>query len=78
MPDMTFFIDVPVKEGLARAQNRGGNNRFESVPMETHEKLRQCFNKLVEIFPERIIKIDGLKTENEIENIIIERIKHVK
>jgi hypothetical protein len=33
---------------------------------------------LVEIFPERIIKIDGLKTENEIENIIIERIKHVK
>jgi dTMP kinase len=78
MPDMTFFIDIPVKEGLSRAQQRGGNNRFESASIETHEKLRQCFNRLVEIFPERIIKIDGLKTINEIENIIIERVKYAK
>ncbi len=74
MPDITFFIDVPVEEGLVRANQRGGNNRFESAPIELHEKLRLCFNKLVELFPERIIKIDGLKSEDEIANIVIKRV----
>ena len=78
MPDISFFIDVPVEEGLKRAVKRGGNNRFESMPIETHEKFRQCFHQLVEMFPERIIKIDGLKSEDEISEIIIEKVKNVK
>ena len=78
MPDITFFIDVEVQEGLARAKARGGNNRFDNAPVAMHEKLREYFLKLVDIFPERIIKIDGLKSPDEIENIIIERVENVR
>ena len=74
MPDVTFFIDVPVYEGLRRAGIRGDNNKFEEASMEIHEKLRKNFNQLVDIFPNRITRVDGMLTpENlfkEIKNIL--------
>jgi len=74
MPDVTFFIDVPVYEGLRRAGIRGDNNKFEEASIEIHEKLRKNFNQLVDIFPNRITRVDGMLTpENlfkEIKNIL--------
>ncbi len=75
MPDITFFIDVPVEDGLRRAGARGGNNRFEARPIAMHQKLRENFNKLVALFPNRIIKIDGLKSQDEIAEEVL---KHVR
>jgi dTMP kinase len=66
LPDLTFFIDVPVEIALERAMKRGNNNRFESLPIETHRKYRECFLKLVAMFPERIVKIDGNREQDEI------------
>ena len=66
MPDITFFIDVPALEGLKRAGIRGGNNKFEDKDISEHEKIRQNFLRLVEMFPERIIKINGMQSEDEV------------
>lgn len=75
MPDITFFIDIDVQEGLARAGIRGGNNRFEAMPLEVHEKFRENFHKLVEMFPSRIVKIDGRQSQDQIFEIIKERVE---
>lgn len=71
MPDITFFIDVPVEVALERAKLRGNNNRFESLPIEIHQEYRQCFLRLLGMFPDRIIRIDGDRDQDEIFGEII-------
>ena len=66
MPDLTFFIDVLAVEGLKRAGMRGENNKFEDKDISEHENIRQNFLHLLEIFPKRIIKIDGMRSEEEV------------
>jgi len=71
MPDLTFFIDVPAAEGLKRAGIRGGNNKFEDKDVSEHEKIHQNFLGLVEKFPKRIVKIDGLQSEEKVAKDLI-------
>ena len=71
MPDLTFFIDVLPEEGLKRAVMRGGNNKFEDKNILEHENIRQNFINLLNIFPKRIFKIDGMRREDEISNEIL-------
>ncbi|MGV2432739.1 MAG UNVERIFIED_CONTAM: dTMP kinase [Rickettsiaceae bacterium] len=76
MPDITFFIDVPVEIGLKRAISRGSSNRFENMPQNIHEKFRECFHNLVKMFPDRIVKVDGTSSPEEIFSIIIKELKN--
>jgi dTMP kinase len=39
-PDLTFFLDLPVEEGLARAQDP---NKFEKAGVQFQKKVRQGF-----------------------------------
>lgn len=66
MPDITFFIDVPVEEGVRRASARGGMNKFDNQDIDKHEKIRESFLSLTSVFPERIYKIDGIRKLDEI------------
>lgn len=66
MPDITILIDVPVEVALERAKLRGNNNRFESMDIAIHQKIRNCFLDLSEKFVDRIIKIDGVLSEDKI------------
>lgn len=59
MPDLTILFDLPVEVALQRAHERSGNNKFEEKDLGFHVQIRQCFLKLAESFPERIIKIDA-------------------
>jgi dTMP kinase len=43
-PDLTFFLDLPVKEGLARAQDP---NRFEREGLGFQTEVRKGFLKLM-------------------------------
>lgn len=74
MPNITFLIDVPIEVGLKRAKARGGNNRFESMPIEMHEKIRATFHKILDKFQSRIIMIDGNRPEDEVFEDIISQI----
>ena len=63
-PDLTIILDLPVEEGLARAQqregdNRGGDDRYERMDAAFHQRLRDGFLAIAEAEPERCAVIDA-------------------
>lgn len=64
-PDITFLIDVPVELAFSRITTREGNNRYEKLGLDFHQKVRDGFLQLTEKNP-RIKIIDG---ENDIEKV---------
>jgi dTMP kinase len=66
LPDITFVLDIPPEEGLARAaERRGGNapDRFESQEVMLHERVRRAFLDIAEEEPERCVVIDASQPE---------------
>ena len=59
-PDLTLILDLPVSDGLARAEARAGaENRYESMGQAFHERLRQGFLEIAAAEPARCIVIDA-------------------
>ena len=60
MPALTLIFDIPVAEGLARTVARSGDEtRFERMPREFHERLRQGFLDIARREPRRCVLIDA-------------------
>ena len=66
LPDLTILLDVPAREGLARARARSAADRFEKDDVATHEARRRAFLAIAKAEPDRIFVIDGTKPEEEI------------
>jgi dTMP kinase len=65
-PDVTFVLDIPPEEGLARAaERRSGNvpDRFEGQEVMLHERVRRAFLDIAEEEPDRCIVIDASQPE---------------
>jgi dTMP kinase len=60
-PDLTIILDLPAATGLARARRRGGagEDRFERMGTEFHEKLRQGFLAIAKREKQRCVVIDA-------------------
>ena len=59
-PDLTLILDLPVEEGLARAAaRRGKETRYESLPVDFHERVRAGFLEIAAADPERCLVIDA-------------------
>ncbi len=58
-PDLTFLLDLPVREGLARAASRGKLTRIERERTRFHTKIRDAFLVLATREPGRIKVVDG-------------------
>jgi dTMP kinase len=58
-PDLTVVLDLPAADGLARAKVRGGVTRFERMPLDFHERLRQGFLAIAAREPGRCVVIDA-------------------
>lgn len=67
LPDLTFFIDVDPKIGIDRIKGRSKNDRLDSEKIEFHQAVRNGYAELLDMFPKRIIRINGLQTIDEIE-----------
>jgi dTMP kinase len=68
-PDLTFILDVPVKEGMKRASLRRGKgdaDRFEAEAVAFHEKLRDGFLTLAGSEPQRCVLIDSTLPKEEV------------
>ena len=66
MPDITFILDIPPEQGLARAAERRGGaapDRFESQELMLHERVRRAFLDIAEEEPERCVVIDASQPE---------------
>jgi dTMP kinase len=71
-PDLTIFLDLPVKTGLKHRQNCG--DRIEQRCLSYHEKVRRGYLRLAKDEPARIkvVKVmeDKFKTQNKIREIL--------
>jgi dTMP kinase len=65
-PDITFILDIPPEEGLARAQERAEGadpDRFEGQQLMVHERIRRAFLDIADEEPERCIVVDARQPE---------------
>tara|TARA_Y100000817_G_scaffold48944_2_gene34877 strand:- start:22286 stop:22927 length:642 start_codon:yes stop_codon:yes gene_type:complete len=74
-PDLTIYLDVEVEEGLRRRKIKN-LDRLESLGFEFQEKVRNQYIKLVKLFPERIVSINGMQSNEKICEEIWEIIKN--
>jgi dTMP kinase len=59
-PDLTLVFDLDLKVGLDRASSRGdGEDRYERMGHDFHERLRQGFLDIAAGDPERCVVIDA-------------------
>ncbi|MBI5034893.1 MAG: dTMP kinase [Chloroflexi bacterium] len=58
VPDLTFYVDVPVELGLTR-RHRSETNRLDLKNIEYHTRVRNGYLELVKAEPDRFIIIDG-------------------
>ncbi|MEM7192378.1 MAG: dTMP kinase [Pseudomonadota bacterium] len=65
-PDITFILDIPADEGLARVKARAEGeelDRFESQELAKHERIRRGFLDIAEEEPDRCIIVDASQPE---------------
>ncbi len=58
-PDLTFFLDLPVEQGLARAGERAELDRFEREQIDFFERVRQGYLSQAARYPQRYRLVDA-------------------
>ncbi len=74
VPDLTLYIDVPVKDGIARKQS-GEVNRLDQKELTYHERVRAGYIEMAQAEPNRWVIIDGTHTVAHIQRELRERIE---
>jgi len=73
-PDLTFILDLPAEQGLARAARRRGAldapDRFEGEDLAFHETLRDAFLGIARGEPDRCVVIDAAGSEEDVAEAI--------
>lgn len=70
VPDLTFFIDIPLNEVERRIQERGeGKDRMESGGRAFYERAREGYLKLA-ADEKRFLIVDGTKSIEEIQTTV--------
>lgn len=73
-PDLTIVLDLPAREGLARAARRRGlisePDRFEGQDLGFHEGLREAFLDIAAREPDRCRVIDSGAPKDEVAEAI--------
>ncbi len=64
LPDLTIFFELKPEDGLKRIEANASRevNRLDVEKMSFHEKVYDSFEKLMEMFPNRIVRIDASKS----------------
>ncbi|OFW87224.1 MAG: dTMP kinase [Alphaproteobacteria bacterium RIFCSPHIGHO2_02_FULL_46_13] len=83
-PDLTFILDLPVADGLARSLKQkdmaGGKenteDRFKKLKIDFHEKLRQGFLTIAKHEPSRCVVVDAGGSADDVYNVIWTRIQN--
>ena len=66
LPALTLWLDLPVSEGMARANKRSAADRFEQQATEFFTRVHQGFSVLASEQPERIQRIDASGSADEV------------
>lgn len=72
MPDLTLLLDLPVEEGLARAQARHGDEtRFERKDIHFHKRVRRGFLAIAKESPRRVVVIDASRPVEDVHRAVL-------
>ncbi|MCD8524706.1 MAG: dTMP kinase [Gammaproteobacteria bacterium] len=66
VPDVTFFLDVPLNIASQRLKNRPSLDRIESEKIDFFERVKSMYQHLTEKFPLRFYRIDASLPEGEV------------
>ncbi len=76
-PDLTFILDAPVGDGLARAGARADDgeeaareDRYERMDEGFHERLREGFLSIARSEPDRCVVVDATRPIDEVARVI--------
>ncbi len=81
-PHLTFFLDLPIQEGLARRQQSKKQDRLDQESFAFHQRVRRGFVSLAKENPTRIKKVDARQSPqaltSHIAAIVEQMIYHTK
>lgn len=77
MPDVTFYIDIPVEEGLRRiyAKRKNEINRLDQEDVTFHEKVRKGYLDLVQTDDKRFVCLDGRQPIEELVEVCLRELR---
>ncbi len=73
IPDITFYLDIPPEEGLARIKR--GKDRLEKEHLSFHQRVRENYLLLAKKHPQRIVVLDARKTTDEVYREALEKLE---
>ena len=59
MPQKTIFLKVSMETGQKRMNQRGEKNRLDNEQSDFHQKVRQGYETLIQMYPDRICVIEA-------------------
>jgi dTMP kinase len=74
LPDRTFLVLVDPETALARAQS---GDRIERETKEFHQAVDSAYRSLAEMFPNRIVTVDGARRPTELAEQIRGRLREL-
>jgi len=76
-PDFTFLLDAPVEVGLARARNRGPQDRIEQEDLDFFQRVRDLYLARAEAEPERFRTVDASNDESQVQRDVLTRLDEI-
>lgn len=77
MPDLTIFLDISPKKAFERKGGEDKDDRLEQSGRDFHERVYEGYLSLSKIYKERFVKIDSMRSIEEIHNDIIDSINRI-
>ena len=75
LPELTIFIDVTPDVALKRLSSRKEKqDRLDLETMYFHKKVYEGYHKVLEMYPERIVRIDGNQSLEEVTKECVEKV----
>ena len=76
-PDFTFLLDAPVEVGLARAKNRGPQDRIEQEDLDFFQRVRHLYLARASAEPERFRIIDASNNETQVKQDVLTQLDEI-
>ena len=79
-PDLTFILDIDVKEGLGRSGRRlnaegSAEDRFEKLDIAFHERMRRGYIEIARREPGRCVVVDAAQDMDAIADELLRAVK---
>lgn len=76
-PDFTFLLDAPVEVGLARARNRGPQDRIEQEDLDFFQRVRDLYLQRSTSEPARFRVVDASNDEASVKQDVLTQLDEI-